>query len=48
MIAIHETTQRSFAAAIFQASLCKLVFPDHPNVKSLFSILAENTRKVSE
>jgi hypothetical protein len=47
-IAIRETSQRNFAAAIFHASMCKSVFPDHPNVKNLFSILAENTRKVRE
>jgi hypothetical protein len=47
LIAMHETNNRSFAAAIFQASMCKFVYPDHPNVKNLFSILAENTRKVS-
>ncbi len=46
LIAMQETNNRNFAAAIFQASMCKFVHSDHPNVKSLFSILAENTRKV--
>jgi hypothetical protein len=46
VIATHETNNTSFAAAIFQAAMCRCVAADHPNVKSLFSILAESTRKV--
>lgn len=46
MVATDEINRRSFAAAIFQAGMCRSTFPDHPNVKNLFSILAENTRKV--
>jgi|LauGreDrversion4_2_1035121.scaffolds.fasta_scaffold160016_3 hypothetical protein len=45
-LATNEINSRSFAAAIFQASMCRCVFPDHPNVKNLFSILAEHTKKV--
>jgi len=47
-IATHIVTisHRSFAAAIFHASMCRFALPAHADVKGVFDILAELTRKV--
>jgi hypothetical protein len=47
-LAMHEINCRSFAAAIFQAGMCRYEQADHPDVMYLFQTLAENTRKVGK